>query len=192
MEYYERHLPHWNPGDKPLFITWRLKDSLPKGLLDHLRAKYVKEPGRIFRYADRALDQAKIGPTWLKEPRIAAAVARSLRTGQELGHYKLHSYVVMSNHVHVLLSPERALGQITRSVKGSTARIANDILGRTGLPFWQDESFDRWVRNDAEFTKIRHYIEHNPVSAGLVTDPCDWVWSSATCRAGQARVPVLH
>jgi putative DNA methylase len=52
-------------------------------------------------------------------------------------------------------------------------------LGRTGEPFWQDESHDRWVRNEREFNRIVAYIEENPVSAGLATPPEDWPWSSA-------------
>jgi len=40
-------------------------------------------------------------------------------------------------------------------------------LGRTGEPFWQKESYDHWVRNQAEFLRIKAYIENNPVKAGL-------------------------
>jgi hypothetical protein len=42
------------------------------------------------------------------------------------------------------------------------ARDANRVLGRTGEPFWQKESYDHWVRNRNEFEKIRAYIEMNP------------------------------
>ena len=60
-----------------------------------------------------------------------------------------------------------------------TARQANVILGRTGQPFWQDESYDRWVRGPSELEKIVRYIERNPVSAGLVDSIENWRWSSA-------------
>ena len=53
------------------------------------------------------------------------------------------------------------------------------ILGRTGQPFWQDESYDRWVRGPSELEKIVRYIERNPVSAGLVDSIENWRWSSA-------------
>jgi putative transposase len=72
------------------------------------------------------------------------------------------------------------LPQITHWIKGRTAREGNLLLGRTGEPFWQDESYDHWVRNEREFHRIVKYIEWNPVSAGLVTKPEDWPWSSAT------------
>ena len=53
------------------------------------------------------------------------------------------------------------------------------MLGLTGRPFWQDESFDRLVRNDAEFERIVDYIERNPVMAGLAATPEEYPWSSA-------------
>jgi hypothetical protein len=45
--------------------------------------------------------------------------------------------------------------------------------------FWQDESFDHWIRSDAQFERIRMYIEQNPVKAGLVRNAEQWKWSSA-------------
>jgi putative transposase len=66
-----------------------------------------------------------------------------------------------------------------KSLKGTTARYANRLLGRTGEPFWQKESYDHWVRNQTEFDKIRAYIESNPVHAGLAQTPQDFPWSSA-------------
>ncbi|HEX8847496.1 MAG TPA: hypothetical protein VF791_22830, partial [Pyrinomonadaceae bacterium] len=68
----------------------------------------------------------------------------------------------------------------TKTIKGFTAREANKLLNLTGQPFWQDESYDRWVRDETELKRIIRYIEHNPVSAGLVAKPEDWPWSSAT------------
>jgi hypothetical protein len=56
---------------------------------------------------------------------------------------------------------------------------ANRILGTTGKPFWQDESYDRLVRDEREFARIARYIEMNPVRAGLVTVACEFPWSSA-------------
>jgi len=118
----------------------------------------------------------------LKDPRIAALVVNSIETGSlNLDHYDLHAFAVMVNHVHILLTPKIAVPKITGSLKGATARAANLILRRTGRPFWQDESFDHWIRDDRDFMKTLHYIEHNPVAAGFVASPQDWPWSSA-CR----------
>ncbi|MBZ5626589.1 MAG: transposase [Acidobacteriia bacterium] len=58
--------------------------------------------------------------------------------------YRLSAWVIMPNHVHVILQPHVALPTIMRWLKGRTSRVANQILGRTGMSFWQDESFDHW------------------------------------------------
>ena len=92
----------------------------------------------------------------------------------------LFAYVVMSNHVHVLLAPIVEMPRITKSLKGSTARRANLVLGRSGRPFWHRESFDHWVRNDFERRRIIGYIESNPVTAGLAAKEQDWPWSTAS------------
>ena len=107
-------------------------------------------------------------------------VAGMLLHGQESREfYELFGYVVMPNHVHMLIMPIQPVSVITRWLKGSTARRANSMLRRTGKPFWRDESFDHWVRNGRELHRIIDYIEMNPVEAGLVEVAEDWPWSSA-------------
>jgi REP element-mobilizing transposase RayT len=135
--------------------------------------------GDAFVWLDRQMDSPRTGPLFLKQPEIAQMVVNSLHRGVELGHYELAAYVVMANHVHLLIRPLIDPSRLLRSLKGVTAREANVVLGRTGEPFWQKESYDHWVRNDAEFGRIRAYIENNPVKAGLVRTPAEFRWSSA-------------
>jgi REP element-mobilizing transposase RayT len=89
------------------------------------------------------------------------------------------AYVIMPNHVHLLIEPHTSLERITRGIKGVSSRVANFILARPGLTFWQGESFDHWVRTPAEGEKICRYIENNPVKARLVRNANEWRWSSA-------------
>lgn len=183
MVFYRRNLPHWHPEGRAIFLTWRLRDTLPGPILRAMRAFGPRRTGHAFRFADRYLDCANAGPLWLKDSRIAGCVVAALRRGEaELQQYTLHAFVVMANHVHVLLTPNVALRRITNGLKGVTARGANRILRRAGRRFWQGESFDHWVRNEGEFERIRTYIERNPVAAGLVARPQDWPWSSASKR----------
>ncbi|HLX42440.1 MAG TPA: transposase [Bryobacteraceae bacterium] len=132
------------------------------------------------------LDQALVdfpGPTWLRNPKVADAVVETLFVAANQWQLcDLFSWVVMSNHVHILIFPLKPLREVTRAVKSTSARLANQILGRRGQPFWQEESFDHWVRSTTEFDKIRRYIEMNPVNGGLVDQPGDWPWSSAHPR----------
>jgi REP-associated tyrosine transposase len=176
--FYRRNLPHWQPEEYTTFVTWRLYGSLPKGYAQHLR-KQSSEPGRQFLNADRMLDAASIGPRWLNNPEIAGCAVRAIQRGAELGHYVLRAYVIMPNHVHVLLDPLVDLRRLTNGIKGASARDANRRLGRTGKPFWQDESFDHWIRDAGQFARTKAYIEFNPVKAHLCASPQDWPWSSA-------------
>jgi REP-associated tyrosine transposase len=111
---------------------------------------------------------------------VATCVVGAFHFGQdELKPYELRSYVIMPNHVHWLIRPAARLARITKTIKGYTAREANRILGRTGNPFWQFESYDHWVRKEVEMQTIVRYIEHNPVSSGFVHKPEEWRWPSA-------------
>lgn len=85
----------------------------------------------------------------------------------------------MPNHVHVLITPHVPVSHLMQSLQRFTARESNRILGLTGRPFWQDESYDRLVRNTQEFARILSYIEMNPVRAGLAAEPKQYSWSSA-------------
>jgi putative transposase len=190
MTYYERHLPHWQPEDAALFITWRLHGSAPR------ISNWLQKPaaGKAFAIMDRDLDKAATGPRWLLDERVAQCVVDALRYGdKELDLYELEAWVLMANHVHILIQPKAALPKITKSIKGFSARHANAILGRTGQPFWREESYDHWVRGPKEMGKIFQYIENNPVPAGLVEKPEDYRWSSAFPMAErQAGRPVAQ
>jgi len=181
MTYSQRHLPHWTPPGQDIFITWRLHDSLPAKVRP---PACTETDGKTFDYYDRILDKAKTGPVWLKDDRIANCVLAALTSAQQRKMFTVRSYVVMANHVHVLLALHAPLSQIMQQIKGATAREANLILGRTRSRFWQDESFDHWIRDAAEWQKVRTYIERNPVAAGLVSKPEDWPWSSASHPIG--------
>jgi putative transposase len=178
--YTKRFLPHWQPQGQAIFITWRLHGSLPKQIQEINNVKKDISIGEAFVRRDRVLDQAQIGPLWLKDPRIAECVCSQLQKLHQQQIFSLCAYVLMANHVHILIEPQAPLAQITQRMKGSTSREANLLLNRTGRPFWQSESFDHWVRNQGEWGKIRTYIERNPVAAGLVEKPENWPWSSAS------------
>ena len=126
---------------------------------------------------DRLLDQARAGPTYLRMPAVANVVIAAIRRGMP-GDYLLYTWVVMPNHVHLLLTPKIEPSIALRRLKGASAREANKLLGLTGQPFWQDESYDHLVRNQEEFGRIEHYILQNPVRAGLVRVEEEYPWSS--------------
>ncbi|HLJ48186.1 MAG TPA: transposase [Bryobacteraceae bacterium] len=129
---------------------------------------------------DRTLDAARGGPLYFVRPEIASMVVASIHyQGDVMGRYELHNYVVMANHVHILITPLRSLSKVMQSLKRFTAREGNRMLGLTGQTFWADESYDRLIRDREEFHRIARYIELNPVRAGLVAAPEKFRFSSA-------------
>ncbi len=182
MTFYRRRLPHFYEIDQPVFLTWRLHDSLPPNrafLAETLNS------GQAFAVLDRLLDEASNGSVYLRQPAIAGMIVEAIHyNANVLGHYRLHAFVVMPNHVHLLATPAVPLSKLTKSLKGITARRANAMLALTGSPFWQEESYDHLVRDMPEFEKIRKYIEENPVRAGLAGEASNYRWSSAGWATG--------
>jgi putative transposase len=182
MSFYRRHLPHIDEPGEAVFLTWCLHGSLPPNR--PFQVSNVSS-GKAFATMDRLLDEAGAGPRHLHLPPLAQMVVEAIHfNAAVLGHYELHAFVVMPNHVHLLATPAVALPKLTRSLKGITSKRANQMLGRTGAPFWQEESYDHLVRTAVEFEKIRSYIEENPVRAGLAQSAGDFLWSSAGWPAG--------
>jgi putative transposase len=182
--FYRRRLPHLHRDDQPIFLTWRLYGSLPPNR--YFPAAGVTS-GKAFAALDRLLDEARTGPLYLRRPTIADMVVEVIHhNANVLERYALHAFVVMPNHIHMLVSPNIPLPQLTKTLKGFTAKRANQMLARTGNPFWQEESYDHLVRDRAEWERIKFYIEQNPVRAGLVKEASQYRWSSAGWATGRS------
>ena len=193
MAEYHRRLAHYHPDDAYLFLTWRLWGTLPAKVGQAVwLATSSSTAGHAFVAQDRALHGLASGPAWLRDPRIANLIAHAIVIGEVERHfYELRAWVVMPNHVHLLILPQVAVPVLMRWLKGSTARQANRILGRTGQAFWQDESWDHYLRNSDQLNRSIAYIEGNPVSAGLVASAENWPWSSAGWQAKPPAPPDL-
>lgn len=180
MQISRRQLPHWYGAGEPLFITFRLHGSLPPG------RKFPGgrlDSGKAFVCMDTLLDEYRCGPTYLRLPAIAGIVVDGIRQGAN-NDYMLHSWVVMPNHVHLLMTPRVDVPSLLHRLKGVSAREANKLLGRTGRPFWQNESYDRLVRDADEFQRIGKYILRNPVRAGLARSAEEYPWCSVSTTDG--------
>ena len=187
------YLPHWEAGEIPQSITFRLHDSLPRELLERWRGE-LANLGETEQQLERrkrieaALD-AGYGECFLKRPEIGALVENALLhfDGER---YRLHAWVVMPNHVHVLATPldGNSLSSIVHSWKSFTAKEANRLMGRAGT-FWLEEYFDRAIRDDQHFARAVEYIENNPVKAGLCAQASDWMFGSAALGARASRPP---
>jgi hypothetical protein len=104
VTFHTRRLPHYDRIGHPTFLTWRLAGTLPKGR--DFSAETTS--GEAFLARDRLLDNARTGPLYLRQPEIARLVVDAIRH-RDGGVYKLHHYVVMANHVHLLITPQTPL-----------------------------------------------------------------------------------
>jgi REP element-mobilizing transposase RayT len=183
--YSRGYLPHFDAGpSRTQFITCRLYDSLPQGSVLERIKKEMESNGtediarQTIILAEKYLDRG-YGQCFLRDRSVAEIVRDSIKKF-DLVRYLLFAWVIMPNHVHLLLRPLPgfSLAQIAHSFKSYTGLMANRALGREG-EFWMREPFDRYMRDSDHFKRTVRYIENNPVKAGLCARPEDWEFSSA-------------
>ncbi len=177
-----RNLPHREQPGATYFVTFRLGDSVPQALLLEWREeqknwlkhhpkpwdwKTEREHNRRF-VEDREdwLDQGH-GSCLLRDSRAARIVADAVRHF-DFQRYVLDAFVVMPNHVHVLVKPTpgHSIPNIVHSWKSFTGNAINCLLNRDGQ-VWMPESYDHIVRDWQELLACRQYIAANPAKAGL-------------------------
>jgi putative DNA methylase len=185
--YSRGYLPHFDDGVQSQFVTIRLFDSMPQVVLDRWRKELEQESlekmeAILRRRIEYYLDQG-YGSCFLKNQDIAKMIQNALLF-HDSEKYKLSAWVVMPNHVHILLTQYNgfSLSDVAHAIKSYTANEANKILKREGR-FWQKEPFDRYIRDGKHFANVVAYIENNPVKARLCKEPSDWVYSSAWFKA---------
>src|SRR5262245_17245286 len=177
-----RNLPHWQQKHATYFVTFRLADAVPQNILRQWKEELDTwrnfhpepwDPGTKCEYQKRFqddrehwLDQGH-GECILKNSDAAEIVVNALRHF-ECDRYVLDAFVVMPNDVHVLFQPAKgeAVADILHSWKSFSGKAIGQLLGRTGR-VWQDESYDRVVRDWNELVRYREYISRNPEHAKL-------------------------
>lgn len=200
-----RHLPHWDVEGAPYFITACLDGSIPASGMRDLAAyqdqlKLKPRPQDIspadwehrlhklwFARMDELLD-FQPAVRHFERAEIAKIVTDSISYFAEV-RYQSIAWVVMPSHIHWVFQPLPAFCEslpkgksprevIMHSLKSFTAKECNKVLGLQGR-FWQQESYDHWIRDDEELERVIAYILHNPVRAGLAVSPERYRNSSA-------------
>jgi putative ATPase len=201
----KRNLPHWQRDAAIYYVTFRLADSLPQSELNVWREERDAwrdahpepwpddawaEYHRLFSVRMEAWLDHGYGACVLAEPALRQEVEACLRhfDGER---YRLHAFVIMPNHVHMLLEPlpGNRLDTILHGIKGVSARRCNECLGKSGT-FWMDESFDHIVRSEAQLAHYLDYIRENPVKARLPAEKVT-VYEMAGASAGSAVPPAF-
>lgn len=193
LKIYLRNLPHWRQPGATYFVTFRLVDSIPVEcikLLQRLREEWMLKNSPpytgealdhlsqiLFARTEYWLDQG-MGSCLLRVQRISQLVDESLKHFHQV-RYELGASVVMPNHIHCILRPFTTssvdLEDILGSCKAFTARKINRELAQSGA-VWQQESFDRIVRDPEHLWRCLQYIGKNPSKAGRTGESCRlWV-----------------
>jgi len=196
VEKHRRSLPHLQLEGQIISLTWRLAFTLPQKLLDLQEdlkqtlasisnrkdgdeARHYTEYARKLEEYDEYLGKFELPGISLCADAIADVLTTAFRF-YDGSLYELHSYCVMPNHIHLLIRPlPDSLGgfhQISTSVqrlKTFTAKQMNKYIGRQGK-VWQEDYFDRFIRNPADYHVVVKYILENPLKAGLTKHHEEW------------------
>ena len=182
LGWHERgYLPHFDAPNVTQLVTFMLDDAFP--------VKRRREWEPILREPDHSVRRRKLeawldrghGECWLRRPAVARPVEDLLRANDGKT-YRLQAWVVMANHVHVVVDVwQTPLSRLLNVWKGRSSHDANGILGRR-VRFWQKEYFDTRIRDAKHLAQAIRYTENNPVKAGLVSGRKEWLWSSARWR----------
>lgn len=141
--------------------------------------------GRIARRVRQAGVYFVTAQTWQRralfsKPEMAGILLAHVLECRERGFYKLHAFVIMPNHLHALLTPgeDATLEKGMQMIKGGSAyKIRKQFHKR--FPVWQSSFHDRWIRDAAEYTRMKLYIEQNPIQKRLALKIEDYVLGSA-------------
>jgi REP element-mobilizing transposase RayT len=161
--FHRRNLPHLYYDKGFYFITSNLANSIPIEFLRKL--KYTSRSSddikskRLFKKYDTLLHLDEYGEKYLLNSFCAEMVKYTIHypDGNE---YKLICYCIMPNHFHLvieLLPDNKGISKIMQSIKRISATECNRFLNRKGK-FWQDESYDRLIRDERELYNVINYV----------------------------------
>ena len=105
----------------------------------------------------------------------------------------VHAYVLMTNHVHLLVTPSARgqVGRVMQSLGRRYVRYVNDRYRRTGT-LWEGRYKACLVDSETYLLRCYRYIELNPLRARMVSDPADYRWSSFACNALAVADPLVR
>ncbi len=111
---------------------------------------------------------------------LANIVVEQIVSCRDRGYYKLHAFVLMPEHLHMLLTPgdDTTIEKAVQMIKGGSAHRIG-IEKPQAFPIWHRGFHDRWIRDADQFFNAKSYIEQNPVKAKLAEAAEQYAWSSA-------------
>ncbi len=191
VKVYTRNLPHWRQEGATYFVTFALADALPRQkrelllsmrqnwLLQHpekpTKEQWLTYARKVFRCVEKWMD-AGYGRCWLGKEIHAIELHNNLLHFHNQ-RYQIGCFVVMANHCHVVIRPESEfkLEQLIGSIKSVTSKSISQHEGTGGGSLWQQESYDRIIRDEEHLYRVVQYIGANPRKAGT-PKPCWHRW----------------
>jgi hypothetical protein len=166
-----RQLPHWQQGEVMQFVTFRLKDAMPREKLLEWEQDLTlwkrhhpppwsdedwQEYHRRFTWRLEEWLDAGSGSCLLADatPREFLAETIMLDHGKRANH---HAWVIMPNHAHLLFTPLYPIDGLLKNWKGLSARR----MGNGSI--WQKGYRDTMIRNEKHFANVVRYIRRNPI-----------------------------
>lgn len=119
---------------------------------------------------------------------------RMLETNAQMSGCAVHAFVLMTNHVHLLATPQEAQApaRMMKAIGQNYAQYINRKRRRTGC-LWEGRFWSGMVGDGGYVMRCQRYIELNPKRARMVRDPADYRWSSFRSNAGLERsVPIIQ
>ena len=193
---YSRHMPHWRFEGACYFTTFRLNDSIPATSVKELNAELKVWKERIAACGGKLSEDANLewtkfqrsrllklemltdqghGECLFRDSKWRSIVADALHHFQAI-RCEMLAFVIMPNHVHALCRPmgSHKLENLTGSWKRHSAERINHALGKRGA-LWQQETFDRIIRDSEHYQRVVRYIARNPIKAHIREDEAT-VW----------------
>ncbi|NOQ14526.1 MAG: hypothetical protein GQ583_08650 [Methyloprofundus sp.] len=151
------HLPHIDISNYYQFITFRTHDSID-GFIKKLVSQHMpnnKKQMTVDTYLDRSHNGAYLHGD-------VVLFLSEFFISKEGILYELIAFSIMPNHIHLLILPLKPLPFIMQSIKGASAKIINEMLGKGGK-FWASDYYDKAVRDEKHFVLVYEYIKNNPL-----------------------------
>ena len=172
--------------------------------LQHKRLKRYYIPGHAHELTFSCYKRRK----YFTDERVCSIFLEELEKARSTFNFKVWAYVIMPNHIHLLIWPpelQYSIAKILNTLDGKTAKHYRDYLinsdikkyekylilsrGRQVFRFWlPGGGYDRNIVNSKAIYNSIKYIENNPVRTGMVMTPEEWPWSSAYARIQKKHV----
>ena len=154
-------LPHIDMIDYYQFVTFRTFESVDDFVLK-IRKKNItnqKKEFEIDTYIDTSCKGAYLNGDILD-------YLKNYFLAKNHIFYELVCFCVMPNHIHILFKQKENISKIMHFIKGATAHKINKMLNKKGK-FWEDNYYDRIIRNEKHFAIVYKYIKNNSLKAEL-------------------------